>query len=46
MWRRRFAEVGPFGLDVCSGMRTGGKLDAEKLRRFFAAVSGDILSIK
>jgi phosphoribosylanthranilate isomerase len=32
------AEVGPFGLDVCSGVRTDGKLDAEKLGRFFAAV--------
>ncbi|HTR26643.1 MAG TPA: phosphoribosylanthranilate isomerase [Terriglobales bacterium] len=27
-------EVGPFGLDVCSGVRTDGKLDAEKLKRF------------
>jgi phosphoribosylanthranilate isomerase len=32
-------EVGPFGLDVCSGVRTDGKLDATKLRRFFAAVT-------
>ncbi len=32
------AEVGPFGLDVCSGVRTDGKLDAIKLKRFFAAV--------
>jgi phosphoribosylanthranilate isomerase len=32
------AEVGPFGVDVCSGVRTDGKLDAGKLRRFFAAV--------
>ena len=31
-------EVGPFGLDVCSGVRTEGKLDTAKLRRFFAAV--------
>ncbi len=31
-------EVGPFGLDVCSGVRTDGKLDAAKLKRFFAAV--------
>ncbi len=30
--------VNPFGLDVCSGVRTGGALDAEKLRRFFAAL--------
>lgn len=34
------AEVGPFGLDVCSGVRTGGRLDGEKLGRFFAAVRG------
>ncbi len=31
------AEVGPFGLDVCSGVRSDGKLDATKLKRFFAA---------
>jgi phosphoribosylanthranilate isomerase len=30
--------VGPFGLDVCSGVRTEGKLDASKLELFFAAV--------
>jgi phosphoribosylanthranilate isomerase len=30
--------VRPFGLDVCSGVRTGGCLDAEKLRRFFARI--------
>jgi len=31
-------EVGPFGLDVCSGVRTDGQLDAAKLKRFFAVV--------
>lgn len=31
-------EVTPFGLDVCSGVRTDGKLDVTKLRRFLAAV--------
>ena len=31
-------EVAPFGLDVCSGVRTNGKLDPEKLQRFFGAV--------
>jgi phosphoribosylanthranilate isomerase len=31
-------EVSPFGLDVCSGVRTDGKLDRTKLKRFFAAV--------
>lgn len=31
-------EVGPFGLDVCSGVRTEGKLDGAKLESFVAAV--------
>jgi phosphoribosylanthranilate isomerase len=31
-------QVGPFGLDVCSGVRTGGQLDEGKLARFFAAI--------
>lgn len=30
--------VGPFGLDLCSGVRSGGNLDEGKLRRFFSAV--------
>jgi phosphoribosylanthranilate isomerase len=30
--------VEPFGLDLCSGVRTAGKLDREKLTRFFVAV--------
>jgi phosphoribosylanthranilate isomerase len=34
------AAVGPFALDVCSGVRTDGKLDALKLKRFFSAVCG------
>jgi phosphoribosylanthranilate isomerase len=33
-------EVDPFGVDLCSGVRTDGKLDAEKLGWFFAAVRG------
>lgn len=32
-------QVGPFGLDVCSGVRTDGKLDPVKLARFFARVT-------
>ncbi|PMB51235.1 N-(5'-phosphoribosyl)anthranilate isomerase [Fischerella thermalis CCMEE 5201] len=28
-------QVGPFGLDVCSGVRSNGKLDANKLKQFF-----------
>jgi phosphoribosylanthranilate isomerase len=31
-------EVRPFGLDVCSGLRTNGILDEEKVKRFFAAI--------
>jgi phosphoribosylanthranilate isomerase len=31
-------EVSPFALDVCSGVRTDGRLDAAKLKRFFSAV--------
>jgi phosphoribosylanthranilate isomerase len=30
--------VRPFGLDVCSGVRTDGRLDAGKLKRFFAHI--------
>ncbi|AKF86144.1 hypothetical protein MFUL124B02_21935 [Myxococcus fulvus 124B02] len=30
--------VGPFGLDVCNGLRTEGALDADKLQRFMRAV--------
>ena len=33
------AEVAPFGLDLCSGVRTDGALDERKLERFFAAVA-------
>jgi len=32
-------EVGPFGIDVCSGVRTDGRLDAAKLTDFFRAIS-------
>lgn len=32
------SEVAPYGVDVCSGVRTDGKLDREKLTRFFSAV--------
>jgi phosphoribosylanthranilate isomerase len=33
------AGVGPFGLDVCSGVRTDGHLDASKLDAFFGALA-------
>jgi len=32
-------EVGPFGIDVCSGLRTEGRLDPQKLADFFRAIS-------
>ena len=32
------AEVGPFGLDVCSGVRTQGRLDKGKLEAFSEAI--------
>lgn len=31
--------VGPFGLDVCSGVRTNGHLDSNKLRAFFSEIN-------
>ncbi|MCA0425126.1 MAG: phosphoribosylanthranilate isomerase [Proteobacteria bacterium] len=35
---RAIAEVRPFGLDLCSGVRTDGKLDGAKLAAFVAAM--------
>ena len=32
------AAVGPFALDVCTGVRTDGRLDEKKLERLFAAL--------
>jgi phosphoribosylanthranilate isomerase len=33
------AEVRPFGLDICSGLRTEGQLDEGKLERFVTAIA-------
>ncbi|HKC80559.1 MAG TPA: phosphoribosylanthranilate isomerase [Gemmatimonadaceae bacterium] len=35
---KAIAQVQPFGVDVCSGLRTDGRLDAEKLGQFMRAV--------
>lgn len=35
---RAIQEIGPFGLDICSGVRTDGALDEAKLSSFMAAV--------
>ncbi|HAD15070.1 MAG TPA: N-(5'-phosphoribosyl)anthranilate isomerase [Saprospirales bacterium] len=37
--REAIEAVQPYGLDLCSGVRTEGKLDPWKLERFFAAVN-------
>lgn len=37
--QRAIEEVEPFGLDLCSGVRSNGKLNADKLERFFEAVN-------
>ena len=36
--RRALEEVGPYGLDICSGVRTRGALDEVRLAAFMAAV--------
>ena len=34
-------EVQPYGIDVCSGLRTNGHLDREKLKQFFTRMNAD-----
>jgi phosphoribosylanthranilate isomerase len=36
--REAIRRVRPFGVDVCSGLRTDGALDEAKLSAFFTAV--------
>ena len=36
---RAVAEVAPFGLDVCTGVRTNGRLDPQRLAAFMAAAA-------
>jgi phosphoribosylanthranilate isomerase len=40
--RQAIEEVAPFGLDVCSGVRSNGNLDCTKLTRFFEAANAAI----
>jgi phosphoribosylanthranilate isomerase len=37
--REAIATVNPFGIDLCSGVRTDGNLDVQKLGAFFNAMS-------
>jgi phosphoribosylanthranilate isomerase len=36
--KRAIEEVGPFGLDICTGVRTSGTLDETKLAQLFANI--------
>ena len=38
--KRALEEVQPYGLDLCSSVRTNGRLDPQKLEQFFTAVYG------
>jgi phosphoribosylanthranilate isomerase len=38
--RQALSTVQPYGLDLCSKVRTDGRLDATKLHAFMAAVTG------
>lgn len=37
-----YEHVNPYGFDLCSGVRTDGKLDEKKLNAFFTALNGAI----
>ena len=39
-------EVQPFGIDVCSGLRTNGALDPQKLTAFFTQINADRTQIR
>ncbi len=38
--REAIEKVGPYGLDLCNGVRTGGELDKYKLEAFFRVLEG------
>ena len=37
--KKAYDEVEPFGLDICSGVRTNGSLDKNKLELLFQAIN-------
>jgi phosphoribosylanthranilate isomerase len=37
--REAIERVGPHGVDVCSGLRSEGRLDAVRLQQFFDAIN-------
>ena len=37
--REAVEQVGPFGIDVCTGVRTGGRLDEQKLSALFRSLT-------
>jgi phosphoribosylanthranilate isomerase len=37
-----YRQYGPFGLDLCSGVRTDGELDERKLEEFFTAIEKSV----
>jgi len=41
--RAAIDQVGPFGVDVCSAVRTQGVLDAEKLAAFFGQIANEVI---
>jgi len=41
---RAIAQVAPFGVDVCSGLRTNGRLDETKLVQFMTVVRESVAS--
>jgi len=44
--REAIETVQPFGLDLCSGVRTEGKLDLKKLERFFTSIERDLAAFE
>ena len=44
--RAAIDEVRPFGVDLCSGVRSGGRLDPKKLEAFFNAVGKDHAGVR